>query len=216
MKITITLSNGSKVVQETGLSCVVIGRSAQSNIIIPENILSRKHAQLEVKNGEYFITDLASSNGVYIDGKRIEPSTKTSFSTFQTLALGPIEFQITDSDNSSSDENMAPLLAVNQTRTVRIDSNTIKRSLRKSAPKNDLKANILPILLFAGIIGLIGYKMSNNTRREQAIAPAAKPVAGQIIARPQVQEPIQAPDEFLEKNIYRKDLAQTISKYVKT
>ena len=49
----------------------IIGRSDTCDIIIREPTLSRTHAEIKNISGDWYITDLNSSNGVYVDGVRI-------------------------------------------------------------------------------------------------------------------------------------------------
>lgn len=49
---------------------VVIGRY-NADLIIPDREVSRKHAVIEVYGEKVFIKDLNSTNGTYVDGKRI-------------------------------------------------------------------------------------------------------------------------------------------------
>lgn len=49
----------------------IIGRSDTCDIIIREPTLSRTHAEIKNVSGDWYITDLNSSNGVYVDGVRI-------------------------------------------------------------------------------------------------------------------------------------------------
>ncbi len=51
-----------------------IGRSSDNDFVINNIKVSRKHAKLEKANGEWFIQDLESSNGTFINGKRIKKS----------------------------------------------------------------------------------------------------------------------------------------------
>ena len=51
---------------------VMVGKK-QSDFEFDENLeeVSRHHAVVEIKNGEYYITDMDSTFGTMIDGKRI-------------------------------------------------------------------------------------------------------------------------------------------------
>jgi pSer/pThr/pTyr-binding forkhead associated (FHA) protein len=49
----------------------IIGRSHSSDIILPADNVSRRHARLYTQNTECYVEDLGSSNGVYVNGKRI-------------------------------------------------------------------------------------------------------------------------------------------------
>ena len=49
-----------------------IGRQADNHLVIRDNRASRNHARIVFDNGDYFIEDLKSSHGVYVNGQRIE------------------------------------------------------------------------------------------------------------------------------------------------
>ncbi len=49
----------------------VIGRSPDSHIRLKDPWISRNHAEILVEDGKYFLEDLASVNGTYLNGQRI-------------------------------------------------------------------------------------------------------------------------------------------------
>lgn len=57
---------------------VVIGRDKQADIVIPGTHLSRRHAELTVQGKSLRIKDLASSNGTFINDKRIDTTVANS------------------------------------------------------------------------------------------------------------------------------------------
>jgi ABC-type multidrug transport system ATPase subunit/ABC-type multidrug transport system permease subunit len=58
---------------------IVIGRSSECDFILNQPSISRKHASLEKKNNNAFIlTDLDSTNGTYVNGKKISGSVQIS------------------------------------------------------------------------------------------------------------------------------------------
>ena len=54
---------------------IVIGRDSQSTLVLASPDVSRRHCQVELSGGEVYAIDLRSTNGTYIDGKRIEGPT---------------------------------------------------------------------------------------------------------------------------------------------
>lgn len=51
---------------------ISIGSSRQNDIVISESFISNHHAKISLlKNGDYFIEDLASSNGTYVNGSKV-------------------------------------------------------------------------------------------------------------------------------------------------
>tara|TARA_B100000749_G_scaffold280887_2_gene279956 strand:+ start:12175 stop:15990 length:3816 start_codon:yes stop_codon:yes gene_type:complete len=55
-------------------STFVVGRGSSANAVFNHSELSRKHFKIEQISGRIYVTDLNSSNGTYLNGKRIEPS----------------------------------------------------------------------------------------------------------------------------------------------
>ncbi len=49
-----------------------IGRAPNNDIVIPEQTVSGKHATIHVQKGSFFLTDLGSTNGTFVNGSRIE------------------------------------------------------------------------------------------------------------------------------------------------
>ncbi len=66
-----------------------IGKSKTSNVTIDKPYISRKHAVLTHKNGYFYITDDNSSNGVTVDGKKIQMAAKINNGT--RVGFGPYE-----------------------------------------------------------------------------------------------------------------------------
>ncbi|MCS7172286.1 MAG: FHA domain-containing protein [Armatimonadetes bacterium] len=50
----------------------VIGRSPGAQVVLADEFASHRHAQLVVRGGRYWIEDLGSRNGTYLNGQRIE------------------------------------------------------------------------------------------------------------------------------------------------
>src|SRR5438132_818758 len=50
----------------------IIGRSRTCDLVIPSSKVSRQHSSIVRENGEYYIEDLGSANGVWRDGVKIQ------------------------------------------------------------------------------------------------------------------------------------------------
>jgi Protein of unknown function (DUF3662)/FHA domain len=51
---------------------VVIGRSRECDISVDDPNVSRRHAEIRHEDGAYWIADLGSTNGVLVNGKRVQ------------------------------------------------------------------------------------------------------------------------------------------------
>jgi len=50
----------------------VVGRSSDADVVLDSPDVSRRHARLTIKNGEYWVEDLGSVNGTFVNAARIE------------------------------------------------------------------------------------------------------------------------------------------------
>lgn len=64
---------------------VTIGRAKDNDIILENLSVSRNHVRIKHENEEYFIVDLNSANGTYVNGIKI---TKTALSDNDVVAVG--------------------------------------------------------------------------------------------------------------------------------
>ncbi len=63
------LHDGRRLV--VGPAGVTIGRSRQSDIVLDDPNVSRQHAEIRPRGGSWVLTDLGSTNGVSVNGRRI-------------------------------------------------------------------------------------------------------------------------------------------------
>ena len=68
-------SVGTELIVLPRRSMFRIGRDTASELQLFDPRISRRHAQIEFRNGDYVVTDLNSSNGIYVNGQRIAAAT---------------------------------------------------------------------------------------------------------------------------------------------
>jgi serine phosphatase RsbU (regulator of sigma subunit) len=69
--------------------CSVLGRQADCPIHLPAKAVSRQHAQILQRGDQFFVEDLDSSNGTFLNGKRVDPNQPVLLSERDTLQVGP-------------------------------------------------------------------------------------------------------------------------------
>jgi hypothetical protein len=67
----VTLAVGGRTHEVTSAS-VVLGRSREADVRVADVNVSRRHAELRQEGASYWIVDLGSTNGVEVNGKRVE------------------------------------------------------------------------------------------------------------------------------------------------
>lgn len=80
---------------------ISLGRSEENNVVIYDKTVSREHCIITVNDGEYWIEDLNSSNGTYVDGKAIINRQKLNKTC--TIVLGGffLKFKKIENDKES-------------------------------------------------------------------------------------------------------------------
>ncbi|UCG23394.1 MAG: FHA domain-containing protein [Chloroflexota bacterium] len=67
---------------------VTIGREPTSDIVIPNVIVSRQHAELKEKDGAYWIADTKSTNGTMVNGQQLEPFQERQLKSGDIIRIG--------------------------------------------------------------------------------------------------------------------------------
>ena len=69
-----------------------IGRDSTNEIVINDAEISRRHARLTFQGGKYVLEDLGSTNGTFVNGRRVR---KAALVAGDKLKVGRVEFVVT-------------------------------------------------------------------------------------------------------------------------
>lgn len=69
---------------------VTVGRSLKCDFNIPKEDLSREHCRIDIVGEDYFITDLGSKNGVFVDRIRLLPNERAKITETSLVVLASI------------------------------------------------------------------------------------------------------------------------------
>lgn len=72
MKLHYAKQDGESKDFEIGERSITIGRSPEADIILLDEKVSRVHCGIRLWDGEFYIKDLKSKNGTYVNGRRVE------------------------------------------------------------------------------------------------------------------------------------------------
>jgi serine phosphatase RsbU (regulator of sigma subunit)/pSer/pThr/pTyr-binding forkhead associated (FHA) protein len=84
---------------------LILGRQADCGICLESQAVSRQHAQILRENDGYFIEDLDSSNGTYLNGRRLVPRTRMPLTETDRLELGPYLFALRPASSSGQSDS---------------------------------------------------------------------------------------------------------------
>jgi hypothetical protein len=77
---------------------VLVGRSSDLDMVLVEEMVSRKHARLQLSQGRIEIEDLGSTNGTFVNGERI---TRMSVGEGDRILIGSNILRVVSLDNES-------------------------------------------------------------------------------------------------------------------
>lgn len=89
-RITIVEPNGVERTRPIAPQGLTIGRGADNDLTLAYDLISRYHAQITSEGGRYYVTDLNSANGTYIDRDKLAPNMPTLWPSGKPLRIGKV------------------------------------------------------------------------------------------------------------------------------
>ena len=75
---------------------ITLGRSSRNDIVIKDKFVSKNHLKIIDDNQAYFIEDLGSANGTFLNGAKIEPNEVIELQNNDKIGVGFIQFIFVD------------------------------------------------------------------------------------------------------------------------
>lgn len=123
---------------------VSIGREEDNEVWLDDDTISRYHAELAWENGQAYVTDAGSLNGVLLNGKRLQTSMPMNHN--DTLDIGENHFLLRYAQQPALDDFDDPLLPqlrrVAAARTATSNKSSGERSLVKPTVGLDQKSEL--------------------------------------------------------------------------
>lgn len=183
MRLSVQIEFDKTLDLDTPKTDIVVGRNSGNDLVIKHDSVSRQHCRIEVAKGVFYITDLGSSNGTFIDGQKLEPQKRTAFLSAQQLTIGKLDCEMSDNHLTPPAEGkvVSSQLASSgdYTATMRINRLDLNRGsgaqqaekkLRPKGPRNPITDEIqnkqsgpekeskrVYIILFVAVLAIIAY-----------------------------------------------------------
>jgi pSer/pThr/pTyr-binding forkhead associated (FHA) protein len=131
MGFQLVISEGKEAGREFEFdqASVLIGRTAECDVILYEAGVSRKHARISVEGTSFFIEDLGSSNGTIVNGAKV--AGKQSLKDGDSISLGPVAFSFKPVDLAPEDPQTDPNVAGEGAHTRIVSVSELKKSRNK-------------------------------------------------------------------------------------
>jgi len=199
---------------------VRIGRDARNDIVLDDKSVSRFHAEVRAEGNTYFIVDLKSRNGVWINGQQAKGKAALAFGA--PVTLGAFELALEDDVATGEFDELAPVIEPSRSGKVPVDqpdrpsASATRASMRAPvATKRQImlwSVAAVAILLIALVaIAVIKY-MNRPTTNVEVVAPPQTPPSPQVRIPDQVPPPADDPiKSTIERHLAEAQAAQSRS-----
>ena len=86
---------------------VTIGRVQGNDIILPKGNVSKRHSRIVFKDGKFIVVDLKSTNGTYVNGRKI--SSPLVIKQTDKVYIGDFIITVEEQGESDLSEEAAPV-----------------------------------------------------------------------------------------------------------
>ena len=148
---------------------IVLGRDHSVQRVLPDNSVSRKHAEISASGFDYEIRDLGSTNGTFVNGELIEHQVLNSGDTFQIgsflfkfLTAGSVESQYHETVYSALTSD-----ALTGTMNRRYLIETLKREIARARRRDEvITVAMMDIDHFKKVNDTFGHLIGDEVLRE--------------------------------------------------
>ncbi|WP_164920852.1 ABC transporter ATP-binding protein/permease [Thermosynechococcus vestitus] len=171
LRLTYLLMPATQVVEQTrplqlrDRQQVRIGRDPSNDMVLDHPVVSRFHARLYLQEGQWYLVDLESANGTFVNNRRLEPRKPVVLPTGALVRIGPYSSVFTP------DETIVPH---NDSGNLRLDAIHLSKTTAKGAKLlQDISLSILP-REFVAIVGGSGAGKSTLLDALSGFRPATR------------------------------------------
>ena len=115
MKICIVTNKGDKVLSvDIDGAAISVGRSPDNDIQIQDNYVSRSHFVLWQSGKKFFLKDLGSVNGTFVNGHRLRPGVTVEMKSGYAVVVGRSMICLGAKESGSVYAFLEPVVPCNQ------------------------------------------------------------------------------------------------------
>lgn len=149
---------------------ITIGRDPANDVVIDHPVVSNKHAELIKQDAKFFINDLGSTNGTFVNGIKVK---RHQLQELDRIVIGPSELHFSGTSLSHAPD----------TRVVRLDSVNVAFQVtdRTTGKPKFLLDDISLVVKPKELIGLLGPSGAGKTTLMNALNGFTKPTGGKVL-----------------------------------
>ncbi|MDZ4149949.1 FHA domain-containing protein, partial [Methylicorpusculum sp.] len=104
LNVSLVGSQGEMIAAYSFSGRFTAGRSLDNSIVIKSDVVSRHHLEVKWENGGWWIANLQSANGLYINGRLIQQKEKLNLPCSVALGLSGIQLKIQLAKHAENDD----------------------------------------------------------------------------------------------------------------
>ncbi|MGF1459364.1 MAG: FHA domain-containing protein [Leptolyngbyaceae cyanobacterium] len=118
--VILNTESGTRRLSLVGVNCWTVGRSDDNNLVLPDRWISRNHAMIQMmETGEFYLIDLGSRNGSFINGRRVSVPVTLADGDYLTFGQTELQFFCPDA-NHAQGENALDTVEMTATATLHL------------------------------------------------------------------------------------------------
>jgi pSer/pThr/pTyr-binding forkhead associated (FHA) protein len=126
MSVTFRLTSEKEPGQRQELSfedeTVSIGRDTANKLLLKSTLVSKHHAEIQLRDQSYTVEDLGSTNGTYVNNKRLAARTRHALHLGDRVRIGDCYLEVVHLSVLSRPERAKPVvISVSQSETPRVE-----------------------------------------------------------------------------------------------
>ena len=106
LAIKYSIDGSSPITVRLIQSRTVVGASSQADIRIESPFMSRQHFMIEQQGDRLYVTELGSSNGTLLQGRRLPANTRQEWLPGQTLSVANIRFELVTPQGAATESTV--------------------------------------------------------------------------------------------------------------
>ena len=164
-------------------SCWIVGREEECDIVLENNYLTKRHFEILKKKEQFTIKDLGSSNGTFLNGKKLQPHVSNNLKSEDLITIGDVKivFEARSKDFHKLTENIpvptttqdSPNASMALSKVLLEEESGVESveeaTALKQSPVENKKKMILYAVVGVALMGMLLFGTSNKKEEDKEV-----------------------------------------------